>query len=52
MISILCPCYNEEKGLSLFWERIKNVMDETGEEFELVFVNDGSSDGTLSILQG
>jgi glycosyltransferase involved in cell wall biosynthesis len=54
VISILCPCYNEEASLPVFWERITNVArtsrEELKEEFEFVFVNDGSADGTLGVL--
>ncbi|MDR1020790.1 MAG: glycosyltransferase family 2 protein [Synergistaceae bacterium] len=50
MISILCPCFNEEKSLPLFWERITGVLDGNGEDYEFVFVNDGSTDGTLSVM--
>lgn len=49
MISVLCPCFNEEKSLPLFWERITAVMG-TGDDCEFVFVNDGSTDGTLSVM--
>lgn len=51
MISILCPCFNEEKSLPLFFDRIIPVMENTGEEFEFVFANDGSTDNTLSVLK-
>ncbi len=50
MISILCPCYNEEAVLPLFFQRITSVMEGIGEDFEIVCVNDGSHDGTLSLL--
>jgi glycosyltransferase involved in cell wall biosynthesis len=50
MISILCPCFNEEKSLPLFWERVTGVLDGSDESYELVFVNDGSTDGTLSVM--
>lgn len=51
MISILCPCYNEESVLPLFFERIVAVMEEIGEDFEIVCVNDGSRDGTWNVLK-
>ena len=50
MVSILCPCYNEEAVLPLFFQRITSVMEGIGEDFEIVCVNDGSHDGTLSLL--
>lgn len=50
-ISFVVPVYNEAKGLekfldTLFWPEVKKV-----EDYEVVFVDDGSSDGTLAILQ-
>ena len=51
MISLLCPCYNEEAVLPLFFERITSVMEGIGQDFEIVCVNDGSRDGTLDLLR-
>ncbi|MDL2263796.1 glycosyltransferase family 2 protein [Synergistaceae bacterium OttesenSCG-928-I11] len=51
MISILCPCYNEEEALPSFRREVTRVMEEAGEPFEIVFVNDGSDDGTLDIMR-
>lgn len=51
MISLLCPCYNEEAVLLLFFERITSVMEGIGQDFEIVCVNDGSHDGTLDLLR-
>ena len=51
-ISILIPCYNEEKSLSLLYPELVKLMDgNPAYEWELMFVNDGSADGTLSILR-
>jgi glycosyltransferase involved in cell wall biosynthesis len=50
MISILCPCYNEEETLPIFFREIVPVAERLGEPFELVFVNDGSRDSTLNVL--
>ena len=51
MISILCPCYNEEAALPLFFERVMAVMEKIGEPFEVICVNDGSQDRTFEILK-
>lgn len=51
MISILCPCYNEEKTLPLFYKSVIKIMEEIGEQFEIIFVNDGSKDNTIEILK-
>ena len=48
----MVPCYNEETVLPEFYRRTSAVIDGiTGYDFEFIFVNDGSSDGTLEILQ-
>lgn len=49
--SIVAPCYNEEDNLPELYRRIKEVMDQTGETWELVLINDGSVDGTAEIMR-
>ncbi len=51
MISILCPCCNEEEALPHFFRRIFQVTDSIPETFEIICVNDGSRDNTLSLLE-
>jgi dolichol-phosphate mannosyltransferase len=51
MISIVVPCYNETNGLSQLYKRISQAADTWGEAWEVVAVNDGSEDNTLSILK-
>jgi len=48
--SIIVPAYNEEKSLRLFYNAVAPMMDGLGEEYEMIFVNDGSKDGTREIL--
>lgn len=51
--SIVVPCYNEEEAIPLFYEEAEKVIKEMPFlEFEYVFINDGSKDGTLGILRG
>lgn len=51
-ISILIPCYNEEKSLPLLYpELVKLMAGNKAYDWELMFVNDGSTDGTLAALQ-
>ncbi len=50
-ISIVVPMYYEEKVAEECYKRLKSVLDSCGYEYELVFVNDGSRDGTLDILE-
>lgn len=47
MISLACPFYNESGVISLFMERVVPIMQSLGVEYEIVCVNDGSSDDTL-----
>ncbi len=49
--SIVAPAYNEEETLPEFYRRVREVMDGLGEPWELVLVNDGSTDRTAEILR-
>lgn len=51
MISIIVPCYNEQEALPLFHKEVTRVLREMGEPYELIFVNDGSRDSTLSVMR-
>lgn len=48
--SIIVPAYNEEKSLQLFYDAVTPLFDSLGEEYEMIFVNDGSTDETKNIL--
>lgn len=50
-LSIVVPCYNEESVLPRFYEEIKVILRQLNTSYEVVFVNDGSKDQTLHILQ-
>ncbi len=51
-ISILIPCYNEEKSLPLLYPELVKLMEGNKAYYwELMFVNDGSTDCTLAALQ-
>jgi polyisoprenyl-phosphate glycosyltransferase len=49
-LSIVAPAYNEERNLPAFLAAIVPVLEAIGEPFEIVFVDDGSRDGTLGML--
>ncbi len=49
--SVVVPVYNEEGNLPELLRRLSAVMDATGEPYELVFIDDGSRDGSLAILE-
>ena len=50
LISVIVPAYNEEMVLAEFYRRMTNVLDELEMNAELIFVNDGSTDDTLSTM--
>src|SRR5271169_1700396 len=49
--SIVVPFHNEEENVTTLYDRLKAVMEQVGEAFELVFVDDGSSDRTYKLLE-
>jgi len=49
--SVVVPVYNEEKNLPELLRRLTAVMDAAGSPYELVFVDDGSRDGSLAVLK-
>lgn len=49
-ISVICPVYNEEGMVNLFLQTLVPVLEGTGYSYELVFVDDGSFDGTVNAL--
>ncbi len=50
-ISVIVPCYNEQETIRLFYKEMCRVSDEMENEFEYIFVNDGSADDTLEIMK-
>jgi undecaprenyl-phosphate 4-deoxy-4-formamido-L-arabinose transferase len=52
MISLVIPVYNEEANLPRLIERLRSVMQTTGRSYEIIFVDDGSKDNSLSVLKG
>jgi len=51
LLSIVCPAYNEEAGLADFHRAVRKAMIALDQPFEVVFVNDGSSDATLDMMR-
>jgi glycosyltransferase involved in cell wall biosynthesis len=51
LISVIVPAYNEADVIEAFYQRMLNVLLEHSLEYELIFVNDGSTDNTLAILK-
>jgi len=47
MLSVIIPCYNEADNLEVLYNRLTQVMQQLESKYELIFVNDGSTDTTL-----
>ena len=50
-ISVIVPCFNEEESIPLFHEAMEAVKYQIRDQFEYIFVNDGSTDRTLAVLR-
>lgn len=50
MYSIVVPVFNEEEVIQVTYSLLTKVMEQTGQTYELIFVNDGSKDRTMDIL--
>src|SRR6267143_973426 len=51
-VSVVIPVYNEEAVLPALFARLYPAMDALGESYEVIFVNDGSSDRSAALLRG
>jgi glycosyltransferase involved in cell wall biosynthesis len=51
LLSVVVPCYNEEGNLEPLVQRLTEVLEALAAPFEVVFVDDGSQDGTLESLR-
>jgi glycosyltransferase involved in cell wall biosynthesis len=49
-LSVIVPAYNEEKNLEPLIAETKSVLDATGMVYEIIVVDDGSTDGTYALL--
>jgi dolichol-phosphate mannosyltransferase len=50
MISVVVPVHDEERSVALLVEEVEAALQPSGHDWEVVFVDDGSSDGTFSAL--
>ncbi|MFP4191162.1 MAG: glycosyltransferase family 2 protein, partial [Candidatus Hydrogenedentota bacterium] len=50
-VSVVIPVFNEKDNLEALWEELLPVLEGLDEPFEVVFVDDGSSDGSAAILR-
>ena len=49
-ISVVAPAFDEERSVALVFEELQAALDPLGEPWEVVFVDDGSTDGTFAAL--
>ena len=50
-VSVVIPAYNEEENLPVLYERLKAVLDKLEGDYEILFVDDGSTDGSFEVLR-
>lgn len=51
LVSVVVPLHNEEENIEELYNALKSVMDEDGNDYELLFVDDGSTDKTPALLE-
>jgi glycosyltransferase involved in cell wall biosynthesis len=51
-ISVVIPLFNEVENVGLLYSELKSAMKEMGHPWEVIFVDDGSTDGTDEVLRG
>jgi glycosyltransferase involved in cell wall biosynthesis len=52
LLSVVVPCYNEVEVLHRFYADTSEVLLESGEQYEILLVDDGSSDASLELIRG
>ena len=52
MLSVIIPIYNEEENVPELHEELRRVLDGLGRAYEIIYVDDGSSDGSFRLLKG
>ena len=51
-VTVVLPCYNERDHVELEVKRIRAALEAAGMSYELLCIDDGSTDGTREVLQG
>jgi glycosyltransferase involved in cell wall biosynthesis len=50
-VTVVIPLYNEEENVEILNERLTETMKNIGSDYEIVYIDDGSTDGTLLLLE-
>ncbi len=50
-LSVVIPVFDEAENLEPLWAELRNVLDGVGRAYEVIFVNDGSSDGSEEVIK-
>jgi len=50
-LSIILPVYNEEENVLVIYEELKSVLDKINKNYEIIFIDDGSTDKTFEVLE-
>ena len=51
LLSLIVPCFNEQDALPIFYRETRKVLSEMDCDYELLLVNDGSTDRTLAVMK-
>ena len=51
LLSVVVPCFNEEKSVIIFFDEIYKVLNGLDMDWEIIFINDGSGDNTLANIK-
>ena len=51
LVSIVVPVYNEEENIAIFYNAVTKVMTGLPYEYELIYVDDGSTDSSVVVLR-
>ena len=50
-VSVVIPIYNEEENVPLLVDQVRSALDELGKSWEVILIDDGSSDGSVALIE-
>lgn len=50
-LSIIIPCFNENENIEPLYRELKPILDGLGESYEIIYIDDGSSDGSIESIR-